>query len=116
MTDKFAHLEEPKSNARMIVAIAFGLIFVILAYRVFTAASRPIEGVVESIDLMRVTNAQGEAVEDVSVRLPDGSIVRAEAANSETLHARDQVRVMEQRTRGAEVTYLVIAKNRSSGP
>lgn len=112
MTDKFANLEEPKSNALLLVMCAFGLIFIILAYRLLTSASEPIQGVVESVEPVRVVNAHGASVENVSVRLTDGSVVPAQVANSSTLRAGDEVRVMEQRTPGMGPSYQVIAKNR----
>ncbi len=89
---------------------AFGLIFAISAYHLFTSASKPIQGVVESVEPLRVINVRGASVEDVSVRLTDGSIVRAQVANSQTLRAGDEVRVMEQRSSGDGPNYLVIAE------
>jgi hypothetical protein len=116
MTDKFAGLEEPKSNAVMLVVVAFGLIFMILASRLFTSASEPIQGVVETIDPMRVIDGHGASVEAVSVRLTDGSIVPAQAANGASLHVGDQVRVMELRTSGAKPSYQAIVQAHGSKP
>ena len=111
MADKFAHLEEPKSNALVLVIVAFAIIFALLAYRTFTSASKPIEGVVESVESEKGVDVNGAAVEDVSVRLSDGSIVLAQVANNESLHVSDEVRVMQRRPSGAGLAYIAIAKH-----
>ena len=112
MADQFAHLEEPKSNAFMLVVVAFAIIFALLAYRVFTSASKPIEGVVESVESRMGVDDNGTPVEDVSVRLSDGSIVLAQVGEHESLHVRDEVRLMERRTSGAGLAYIAIGKHR----
>lgn len=116
MRDDFADLEEPKSKGPMVVLFAFGLMGVVLVSRFFTTPSPPIEGVVESIQSISVAKDRGSSVEDVSVRLTDGTVVLAQVANGRALQVGDQVRVMEQPQSASGPAYQVIAKDRVPAP
>ncbi len=116
MKDNFADLEEPKSKGPMVVLFAFGLMGIILVSRLLTSTSHPIEGVVESIDSVGAALDRGAGVEDVSVRLTDGSVVLAEVVNGRTLQVGDEVRVMEQPSSVSGPAYLVVAKDHGIQP
>ena len=116
MKDNFADLEEPKSKGPMIVLVAFGLMGIVFAYRLLSSPSHPIEGVVESFEYASTTNAAGAGTENASVRLTDGSVLRAQIANRSSLHIGDKVRIMEQPPSATGLAYQAIAMGHGTEP
>ena len=110
MNDKFSDLEEPRSKLPMIVIIVFSLMIIVFVYRLLTSTSDPLQGKVESIDPVKVTGVDGAIVEDVSVRLTDGSVVIAQATSNHSLHVGDEVRVIVLPASATGPAYEAIAK------
>lgn len=100
----------------MIVLIAFGLMGATFVYRLINSPGHPIDGIVESVTPLGVTNAPAPGPGIVSVRLNDGAIVIAEVPKGKRFQVGDEVRVMEQTAAGAGQAYEVIARAHGTGP